>query len=62
MLPQHHYYERALRAIGERDETFMEIMQGSNPLTATEIRKLAAKRPERYSRYLRFAERMEQQE
>ena len=37
------------------NNTFLEIMGGSNPLTADELRKLAAKRPELWGRFLGYA-------
>lgn len=51
MMSQRWYYDEALKHIAERDETFMEIMTGPNPLTPEEIATLIKKRPERYGRY-----------
>ena len=35
------------------NRTFTEIQQGPNPLTQAELRKLAAKRPEIWARFVR---------
>lgn len=40
-------------------DAFMEIQNGPNPLTAVEIRKLAERRPEKWGKFLPYAERME---
>ncbi|MHC4238033.1 MAG: hypothetical protein ACYSSM_07335 [Planctomycetota bacterium] len=35
------------------NRTYVEIQQGPNPLTPAELRKLAAKRPEVWARFVR---------
>jgi hypothetical protein len=40
-------------------DAFLEIQQGPNPLSAAEIRALAAKRPEKWGKFLPYADRME---
>lgn len=40
------------------NRTFLDMQASDHPLTAEEIRKLAAKRPEIWGRFLKYAENM----
>jgi hypothetical protein len=51
--------DKAHSAIMDGIEAFFEIQNGPNPLSSTEIRKLAQKRPEKWGKFLKYAEQME---
>jgi hypothetical protein len=42
-----------------RNQMFLDIMNGPNPLTSDEIRYLAVKHPERWGAYVRYADAMD---
>jgi hypothetical protein len=54
-------FYRAHDQIAERNRHFFAIQNGPNPLTADEIRRLAAKHLERWGAFLGFADAMDQQ-
>jgi hypothetical protein len=54
-------FYRAHAQISERNITFFAIQNGPNPLSSDEIRRLAAKHPERWGAFLGFADAMDQQ-
>lgn len=45
----------SFQRIAEANRTFMEIQNGSNPLTKKELRALIKLRPDVYGRYKEFA-------
>jgi hypothetical protein len=47
--------------IAEGNLTFFAIQNGPNPLTADQIRRLAAKHPDRWGAFVGFADAMDQQ-
>lgn len=47
-------YWRAHRKIADRNEVFMDIMTGPNPLSPEEIDRLVEKDPARYGAYARW--------
>jgi hypothetical protein len=53
-------FYRAHDQVAERNRHFFAVQNGPNPLTASEIRSLAAKHPERWGQFLGFADAMEQ--
>lgn len=48
-------FYRAHNQIAQRDEIFMEIMTGPNPLTPDDVARLIERDPARYGRYEGFA-------
>ena len=59
IMNQRAYMDQAHRDIMDGIDSFLEIQNGPNPLTAAEIRKLAAKRPEKWGKFLPYADRMD---
>ena len=53
--PSRHMHNLIDKGIAERDETFLEIMNGPNPLTPAEVRKMIDMRPALYGRYEKWA-------
>jgi hypothetical protein len=51
---QVHMFYEAGRRIADADETMLELLFGSNPITDDELRALIKKRPGRYGRYAGF--------
>lgn len=54
MKTQRRMYDDATARIAERDELFMEMIRGPNPLTPEEIDRLIERDPARYGRYAKF--------
>jgi len=48
---QMHHFARAHDNIAGGNEVMLELLFGANPITDDELRKLIAKRPERYGRF-----------
>lgn len=53
---QHAHFWRSHRKVADANATFMEIQNGSNPLTPSEIRQLINRRPWLWGRFEAFAE------
>ena len=58
MLTQRGHLDLAHRKIMDGIDTFLEIMEGPNPLTKAEIQALALKRPEKYAKFLPYASKL----
>jgi hypothetical protein len=54
LMSQVRYFYNAFHKIVEADQTFLDIMEGPNPITKEEYNKLVSKRPELWGRYHGF--------
>lgn len=60
-MNQRAQFDKAQQFSAGLNNTFLEIMNGPNPLTPQEIRKLIDKRPEVYGRFEAWASPKEEQ-
>jgi hypothetical protein len=58
-MTQAQMFYAASRNTSEVQQQFMAVMASDNPLTAAEIRTLAAKRPALWSQFLGFADQLD---
>jgi hypothetical protein len=50
--------DQEFRVLAEANETFLELVSGSEPLRADELRRLVEKRPSLWGRYASWVEKM----